>query len=399
MKGILEEYLRSFPAVVLTGARQVGKTTLLKSLLSKSHRYVLLEDPDVRGQAQDDPRSFLSHYPPPVIFDEFQYVPHLTSYLQGLIDQDRQKTGQFVLTGSQNFLMMEQVSQSLAGRVGLLSLYGLEREELPLPKGPLHEERDIAQILYRGTFPELWMKRDLKPSHWFGSYLRTYLERDVRNLTQVGNLLSFERFIRLCAIRTGQILNLSELARDCGISQPTAQRWLSILIQTYQVHLIEPFYENLSSRIRKSPKIYFMDTGLASYLMGFRNASLIPHSPQLGALFETLVITNFIKFHAAEGEVPEHYYIQAKTGLEVDLMLRRGTSWALYEIKYRRTLGSQDLKQLLDAKEILKKKVVGLYRLSPVSESFVQKEVTLHPWDQVWEIQKRESIASNSGKS
>ncbi len=387
-ESLLKEHVKTFPAVVLTGARQVGKTTLLKNSLSKTHRYVLLEDPDVRAQAQEDPRSFLKRFPPPVIFDEFQYVPDLTSYLQGIIDEQRDKTGLYILTGSQNFLMMKQVSQSLAGRVALLSLYGLHTGELPLAEKELHEEKTIASLIYRGTFPELWQKEETKPEVWFGSYLRTYIERDVRNLTQVGDISVFERFVRLCAIRTGQQLNLSGLARDCGISPPTAQRWLSMLVATYQIHLVEPFYENLSSRIKKAPKLYFLDPGLASYLMGFRKPELLPNSPQFGALFETLVVTNFLKQSAAAGEIPEFYYMQTKTGLGVDLILRNQTKWDLYEIKYCRTFTSNHIRQLKRMEGHFGKKIGTLHLLSPVPKAFDFLGVHIQPWHH-YEKQKK----------
>jgi len=385
MSHLIKGYVSRFPAMVLTGARQVGKTTILRAALKKSHKYVLLEDPDIRSQAMDDPRTFLERFPAPVIFDEFQYVPELTSYLQGIIDNEREKMGQYVLTGSQNFLMMEQVSQSLAGRAGILSLYGLTAEEIPLrsqKKDSFAHDSDIAKLIHRGTFPELWARPEVIPFEWYGSYLRTYIERDVRNLTQVADLTSFERFVRLCAIRTGQLLNVSELARDTGISQPTANRWLSILRSTYQVHLIEPFYENLTSRIKKSPKLYFLDTGLAAYLMGFRDESLIVSSPQFGALFETLVITNFIKESACKGEVPEHYFLETKSGKEVDLIVRSGTLWDLYEVKARRTFKTNDLKQIIDASSMFGDKAASCNVLAPVEEEFTMSGVNVRPWTQ-----------------
>ena len=378
---IFDQYLKNFPAVVITGARQVGKTTFVKTKLKKTHRYVLLEEPDIRALAIEDPRSFLARYPPPVIFDEFQYVPQLTSYLQGLIDNHREQVGDYILTGSQNFLMMEQVSQSLAGRVGILSLYGLHTEEIPLEKKATHQEKTIAEIIFRGSFPELWQKREMEPAHWFGSYLRTYLERDVRNITQVGDLVAFERFIRLCAIRTGQLLNISHLARDGGISPPTAQRWLSILIATYQIHLVEPFYENLSSRIKKAPKLYFLDTGLASYLMGFKTPDLLPTSPQFPALFETAVITNWLKKCASQGEIPEHYYLCTQRQLEVDLLFRSGTQWNLVEVKYQRTITPKSVAQLYSAKTLLHKRGAQLFLAAPIPEAFLLKGVQVLPWD------------------
>lgn len=382
-ESIFKKYAKNFPAVIVTGARQVGKTTLIKQCFGQSYKYVLLEDPDIRAQALDDPRTFLKRYQAPVIFDEFQYVPQLTSYLQGLIDEHRDQAGQYILTGSQNFLMMEQVSQSLAGRAGVMSLYGLTAQEIGKKLPPLETEEGIARLILRGTFPELWQKPEMDATPWFGSYLRTYIERDVRNLTQVGDIQAFERFVRLLAIRTGQLLNLSGLARDCGISQPTAGRWLSILVETYQVHLVQPFYENLSSRIKKSPKVYFLDPGMACYLMGFKNEQQIISSPQLGALFETLVITNFVKKMASLGNVPEHYYIETKAGLEVDLMVRNKLKWDIFEIKYNRTVTPDGIKQLKQAQEMLGDKVNKSVLVIPTEKSFDLKNVTVCPWQKI----------------
>lgn len=374
----LLKYASQFPVVILTGARQVGKTTLLRECF-QDYQYVLLEDPDLRAQAQTDVKTFLQRYSAPVIFDEFQNVPELTSYLQGEVDKNRSKTGQYLLTGSQNFLMMEQVSQSLAGRAGILSLYGLSISEIEKNQRVFAQERRIAELIWRGTFPELWQKENLDPVLWQGSYLRTYIERDVRNLAQVGDIQVYERFVRLLAIRTGQLLNLSDLARDCGISHTTARRWLSILQETYQVYLLQPFYENLSSRIKKSPKVYFLDTGLASYLMGFKTPEQILGAPQFGALFETLVITNFIKTFASYGEIPEHYFIQTQTG-EVDLMIRNQMKWDLYEIKYNRTIKPTQTKQLHKMKKLLGDRVQSLHLLVPIEESFELQDVTVRPY-------------------
>lgn len=372
----LHKYLEHFPAVVLTGARQVGKTELVKACLPH-YRYVLLENPDLRAQALDDPLSFLDRFPPPVIFDEFQYVPQLTSYLQEKIDQSRNQKGNYVLTGSQNFLMMEQITQSLAGRVGLLSLYGLSYSENPLSAST---EEDILSLILRGSYPELWKDLNYDPHLWFPNYLRTYIERDLRNLTQVSDLSLFERFVRLCAIHTGQILNLSNLARDCGISQTTANRWISLLEQSYIITLMEPFYENLKLRIRKSPKLYFLDTGLAAYLMGFRSKETLLAAPQLGALFETLVISNFIKEFSHQGEIPEHYYIKSKTGIEVDLIIKNILKWDLYEIKYKRSLRKEDGAQLIKIQEHLGEKAGSLNILAPVSEAYKLSSVQILPW-------------------
>jgi predicted AAA+ superfamily ATPase len=379
---VLKRYLQTFPAVVLSGARQVGKTTLLRSALAKTHSYVLLEDPDVRARATRDPRGFLQQYKGPVIFDEFQYAPELLNYLQGIIDKERQKKGQFILTGSQSFEMMAQVTQSLAGRAGMLTLYGLCSSECP----PMYESwklAELAKAVFRGCYPELWAERNIFPTDWFGSYLRTYIERDLRNLTQIGDLAVFERFVRLCAIRTGQLLNVSELGRDVGISHSTAGRWLSVLERAYLVHLVQPFHVNLSSRIKKSPKLYFLDTGLASYLMGFKTPSAMLGAPQWGALFETWVIAEWIKRNAALGTLPEHCFLESKTGVGVDLMVHTMQKWDLFEIKSNLTITEHSLLQIKKTAALLGDSTGNKTLVAPVSEKSTFHGIQIIPWQKI----------------
>lgn len=383
-QGLLQKRLSEFPIVILTGARQVGKTTLLKSLLSPKFDYVLLEDPDILQLAKDDPRTFLARHPAPAIFDEIQNAPQLVNYLQGIVDAERTRVGQYVLTGSQSFVMMKNVSQSLAGRAAVLSLYGMTTSELRRSKEFWSNEETLALVLLRGSFPELWQKESLAPSVWLGSYLRTYIERDVRNLTQVGDIAAFERFVRLCAIRTGQVLNFSDLARDADISPPTAKHWLSLLQQSYVVHLVEPFYENLSSRIRKAPKLYFVDVAMAAYLMGFRTTQSLLSAPQLGALFETLVVGEFLRKTSNRGEIPEHCYLEAKSGFEVDLLVRAENKWNAYEIKYSRTPSAKLTHQLQKLrKEIKKEKLAELSVLAPITKSHEIEGIQIQPWNLV----------------
>lgn len=341
----LRSYLGSFSAILVLGARQVGKTTLLKKDLTKTHQYVLLEDPDIREMAIQDPRGFLNNYKFPLVIDEFQHAPQLVSYLQGLIDQNRHKKGFVVLTGSQNFQMMEQVTQSLAGRVGILTLYGLSSKELKQTN--VTKKNEIIKIILRGTYPELWKEPGLKTRDWMSSYVQTFLERDLRQLAQVGDLMSFEKFVKLTAMRTGQVLNISDLASDCSISPPTAQKWLSVLERAYIIKLVPPFINNLSSRVRKANKLYFLDTGFAAYLMGFRDADALSQSPHTGALFETLVYADFIKRTANEVEVPEHFYLQTKSKLGVDFIVQRNQKLDFYEVKFSETFQSAHCAQLV----------------------------------------------------
>lgn len=376
--------VKTFPVVILTGARQTGKSTLCKSLLGKSHDYVSLEDPDQRRIALEDPRTFLKNHPAPAIFDEIQYAPELPSYLQGIVDADRRRAGQYILTGSQNFLMMQKVSQSLAGRAALLALYPCSVEEIDGKKASLRSEpATVADWILRGGYPELRARPELDRRTWCGSYIRLYLERDVRQLLNVGDLQTFERFLRLIAIRTGQILNLSDLARDSGVSVPTAKRWISVLEASYQVYLLPPFFANLSKRLVKSPKIYFGDTALASYLMGIHDPEVLLQGPFLGPLFETAVVLEHLKWASFQGETPSLSYFRTKDGTEVDLMIEEGATLHAREIKSARTFGAAFAKNMLAAEGWLKRPLQKVI-LAPVEKSFhLKQEVEVRPWQRV----------------
>lgn len=362
----LRRALQSFPAVVVTGPRQSGKTTLLKTLFSKTHRFVSLEDPDVRLRAKEDPLAFLDAHRPPVVIDEIQYLPELLSYVKTRIDQ-RRTPGQWLFTGSQNFVLMQGVSQSLAGRVAVLSLLPfslMERagrgedtaavaEWLRGMCRPRHEASrlSLSDVLLRGSYPEIASKRSVDRQLWCGSYIATYLERDVRNLAQIGDLSQFERFLRLCAARTGQLLNLTAFANDIGVSVPTAKRWLSILETSHQIYLLYPYYKNIGKRLVKSPKLYLTDTGLASYLMGLHEAEALLKGPSVGPLFETLVVTEVLKRFLHAGQMPSLYYLRTRDGLEVDLVLELNQQLHLFEIKSAMTVvpkHAASLRRLVD---------------------------------------------------
>lgn len=345
---VIERALRTFPAIVVTGPRQSGKTTLLKALCSRSHAFITLEDPDVRIRAKEDPLGFLARWKPPVIIDEIQYVPELLSFIKTLIDENR-KPGQWLFTGSQHFGLMQGISQSLAGRAAVLSLLPFSlaeragrgdttmtgeqwvRKLKALPATDI--KVSLTEAILRGSYPEIASRRSVDRQLWCGSYIATFLERDVRNLAQIGDLSQFERFLKLCAVRTGQILNLSDLARDIGVSVPTAKRWLSVLEAGYQVFLLYPFYRNLGKRLVKSPKMYFSDTALASYLLGLHDKETLLKSPSFGALFETLVVTDVLKRFLHSGEMPSLSYFRTRDGLEIDLLLEVGQKISLFEIK------------------------------------------------------------------
>lgn len=379
--------VKNFPVVIITGARQTGKSTLCKTVLKKTHSYISLEDPDIRQQAIDDPRTFLKNFPPPIILDEIQYAPHLPSYIQGIVDANRQQNGQYILTGSQNFLLMEKVSQSLAGRAALLTLYPCSVGEIDGTKAKSRSEpKEIADWILRGGYPELRAKKSMDRKTWCASYIRLYLERDVRNVINIGDLNTFERFIRLIAIRTGQILNLSDLARDVGTSVPTIKRWISVLEASYQIYLLQPFHANLSKRLIKSPKIYFGDTALASYLMGIHDSEVLLHGPFLGALFETAVFWEHIKWASFHGDIPFLSYFRTKTGLEVDLFIESGLQIYAREIKSNRTLSVKFAQNLLQAEKLLQKKLQKTI-LAPVEKKQnLTSDIITQSWHQVgWE--------------
>lgn len=382
---VLSSYLKSFSAILVLGARQVGKTTLLKNHLTKSHKYVLLEDPDCRELAINDPRTFLKQFPPPLIIDEFQHAPQLVNYLQGLIDDNRDLKGQFILTGSQNFQMMEQITQSLAGRIGVLTLYGLSSLEIKSIDS-LTTYESISKLILRGTYPELWKNTEIRTRDWMSSYVQTFLERDLRQLAQVGDLATFERFLKVTAARTGQVLNISELAKDCGVSPPTAQKWLSILERAYIIRLVQPYYNNLTSRVRKASKLYFLDTGLASFLMGYRDPTALLQSPQIGALFDTLVYSDFVKRTANQGEIPEHFYLQTKSRIGVDFIIQKNQIIDLIEVKFSSTFHNKLAEQLTITAPHFQN-VGTLNLLMPTEKSFETKiadfSVNIKNWNQM----------------
>ncbi len=350
LQPVLHRAARNYPIVTLTGPRQSGKTTLVK-MAFPDHAYVSLEDPDQREFATTDPRGFLAQYRGHVILDEAQRVPDLFSYIQTASDRDGTR-GQYVLTGSQSFLLMRKISQSLAGRVAVLHLLPFSWAELqgrqPLAiaslgrKTPSRSEppkADLMDVLFTGFYPRIH-DTHMPPQDWLSNYYRTYVERDVRELLNIGDLEAFGRFIRLCAGRNGQLLNLSSLANDCGISQPTARRWISVLEASFLVRLLRPHYRNFNKRLVKSPKLYFLDTGLLVYLLGIRSSNELRTHSSRGAIFESFVVSELLKNALNHGEEPDLHFWRDSTGHEVDLLLERGGELVPIEIKSGATLAS-----------------------------------------------------------
>jgi len=325
---------QGFPVLAITGPRQSGKTTLAHALFADKS-YVSLEDPEERSFADSDPRGFLARFPQGAVLDEVQRCPELFSYLQGVVDQ-RQRMGEFILTGSQQFGLMSKISQSLAGRVGLLQLLPFSLAEL---RDGCVLPATLAETMLRGCYPPLY-DRPVAPSDWFPNYVSTYLERDVRQLLAVRDLSLFQRFLKMCAARSGQLLNLSALAADCGISHVTAREWLSVLEASYVVYLLRPHHQNFGKRLVKMPKLYFFDTGLTAYLLGIRDAETLSTHASRGALFETLVVSEWVKHQFNAGQVAELYFWRDSAGHEVDLLIPQGNRFMPVEIKSGATFSS-----------------------------------------------------------
>ena len=318
---------RVFPAVTLTGPRQSGKSTLCRALFPQ-HRYLSLEGLDVRTFAQEDPRAFLAQFADGVIIDEVQRVPNLLSYLQGFIDEDP-APGRWILTGSQNLALLASVSQSLAGRTAVHHLLPLVRSEvLRFATHPA----TLEETLLTGGYPRI-LDLGLNPDDWLGPYVTTYVERDVRSIANVGDLTTFQRFIELCAGRTAQLLNYSSLADDCGISQPTAKKWLNVLETSYIAFRLPPFQANLRRRLVKMPKLHFYDAGLVCWLLGIRTPAQLRSHPLRGAIFETWTVSEILKHRMNQGEARGCWFYRSRDGAEADLLLERPPGFTLVEAK------------------------------------------------------------------
>ena len=351
LEPVLERAAKDFPVVVLTGPRQSGKTTLLNHLFGKTHRHVSLELPDVRAAALADPRGFLAVHPPPVIFDEIQYCPDLLMYVKEVIDAHRSRRGQYLLTGSQNMLLLERVTESLAGRAAILRLLPLSfRETLGTPEALMpwenHKRRRTVHLsieslwdqLLRGSYPELAVEPERGFRLWHGSYMQTYIERDVRLARQIGDLAVFQNFLRSLAARSGQLINLSDISRDLGAAVNTLKIWLSVLEASHQVVVLRPYFANVGKRLVKTPKVYFTDTGTLCYLSGLKDPDHAAAGPLAGAIFETAVLTEIIKTFVHRGDEPEVYFWRTATGSEVDFIVQVEGRLIPIEVKLSATL-------------------------------------------------------------
>lgn len=365
---------KGFPVIAITGPRQSGKTTLARSAFPDKP-YLTLEDPDTRQLAENDPRGLLSAYPDGLILDEVQRSPQLFSYLQSFVD-NQLVPGKYVLTGSQQFGLLSGITQSLAGRVGMVQLLPFSMDELKAA-GKLPD--DVDSLMLYGMYPPFY-DRDLTPADWFPAYVNTYIERDVRQLINVRDLSAFQRFVKMCAARTGQLLNLSSLASDCGITHNTAAAWISVLEASYIIFLLRPHFSNFNKRLVKSPKLYFLDTGLAAWLLGIREQEQMTFHAQRGSLFENLVVTEFLKRRFNGGQPADLYFWRDSKGLEVDLLLDNGINLKPVEIKSGQTLTADSLislKKWCELSGLPDRPALLVYGGNMALEN---KNVTIMPW-------------------
>jgi predicted AAA+ superfamily ATPase len=330
-----------FPVVGILGPRQSGKTTLVRELFSHLP-YLNLEDVNQRYLAQNDPAAFLDKYTAGAVLDEIHHVPSLFSCIQTIVDA-HQLPGQFILTGSQNFSLSASLSQTLAGRIALLTLLPFSIEELQAAERPVKE---YEALIFQGGYPSLY-KRPIHPTDWYPNYIKTYVERDIRQIKNITNLNRFQIFLKLCSGRIGQVLNLTSLANECSISHTTARQWISILETSYIVYLLSPYYKNFNKRLIKMPKLYFYDTGLACSLLGIDDKKQLETHHSRGPLFENLIVTELLKFRFNQGQQPNLYFWRDKTGHEIDCIYEHSDTLVPIEIKSSKSLSSDHFKNLI----------------------------------------------------
>jgi predicted AAA+ superfamily ATPase len=384
----LVEIAQSFPVLALVGPRQVGKTSILEKTFP-DYRYVSLDVGINAEAAETRPSDFIKRNPPPVVLDEIQYAPSFFRYIKTYVDAHKGKNGLFILSGSQNFLLMEKVSESLAGRAAIIPMLGLSAEEWK-NAGAISGKCLWPEFLWKGSFPGLWEKGESSPSRdrWYQGYVATYLERDVRNLMNVGNLRDFERFLRATAVRCSQMLNLSELGRDVGVSSTTAKQWMSVLEASNQVFLLEPFYRSLGKRIVKSPKLYFTDTGLAAYLMGFGSVEALWSSDRAGSLWENHVIGQWVRHRNWRNPSLALWYWRNQSGIEVDLILEKDQKLIAVECKLKERPVQKDMRGIKSFRKFYgEKNLEKTFIACPIDMPFdFDHDVTVMPGWMQWEI-------------
>ena len=372
----IQELCRYFPVIALMGPRQAGKTTLARFHFPDKP-YVSLENPDLLWQAQADPRGFLARFPHGAIIDEAQRLPELFSFLQQIVDDDP-TPGRFILTGSQQFGLRSKLSQSLAGRVGLVHLLPFSAEEWYGPDLP-----SVDETLFRGLFPPV-LDRNIPPRIWFPQYVATYVERDIREILSVKDVGAFSRFVRLCAARAGQLVNLSSLASDCGITHNTAKSWIDVLETSYLVVQLRPWHENFGKRLIKAPKLYLTDTGLLCWLLGIESPAHLANHAQRGAVFENWVVMEAFKRARNRGEEPNLHFWRDQAGHEIDLLRVVGEKFHAVEIKSGATVPKDAFKGLEYFRSLAKERVDTLTLVHGGSDSSVIRDANVRSWRDDW---------------
>ena len=390
LESTLLQAARQYPVVTCTGPRQSGKTTLVRHAFAR-HDYASLEDPDQRGFALEDPRGFLAQFPGPVILDEVQRTPELFSYIQTIVDED-DSPGRFILSGSQNFLLLKAISQSLAGRSAVLHLLPFAVSEMegrrPIEISSIGRslaartpvgDTDVMETLFRGFYPRIHDKK-LDAQLWYSNYYQTYIERDVREIVNVGDIESFGRFVRLCAGRNGQLLNLTSLANDCGVTHTTARRWLSILEASFLVFVLRPHHRNFSKRLIKTPKIYFLDSGLLCYLLRIRSPEdLLIHSSR-GSIFEGFVVAELLKNYLHAGREPDLYFWRDSSGHEIDILIEQGQELTPVEVKSGQTVASDYFSGIRFWRKLVDDQDAPAALVYAGDRSFRREGVTVYRW-------------------
>mgnify|MGYP001611490637 CR=1 FL=1 len=392
LSAVIVKACKNFPAIVLTGPRQSGKTTLLKHLFKGKASFVTLDSPEARTWANDDPENFLDSHATPFIIDEIQNAPNILPYIKSRIDNNR-KTGQWILTGSQEFSVMKNVSESLAGRIATLRLLPFSFSETKKHlfknwKEYFHDmvkqnsgRKNLAAIILNGSYPEIIAKKNTQTNLWYESYIQTYLEKDLKVIYDIGNLNLFVKFLRLLANRTGQILNMNSLANDLGTSIPTVKKWISILDASGIIYLLQPYYKNNGKRLIKSPKIYFLDTGLVAHLTGIRTEEALLKGPLADPLFETFVISEFVKqFYHIESVTPPMYYINNKNLWEIDLVLDMDGELTPIEIKLASTVMGRHLQNFQKIRNTYKNVVKSNYLICNQKDPLLKQNTQIIYW-------------------
>ncbi len=358
IKPELLRLVNQVPVIVLTGPRQVGKTTLLENTFPQ-YNYVTLDYAQNAEQAESNPAEFLSRYPAPLIIDEIQYVPSLLRHIKTAVDERKGEKGLYLITGSQSFSLMQSVSESLAGRAAVLTLHGLSHQEWAAAFA--HSNVNNEDFLLTGGYPGLWCEPEnpIDRTRWYQSYITTYLERDVRNILNIKRLRDFERFLRVCASRTGQILNMSDMARDVGISPTTAREWISVLEASHQIILLEPYYRSLGKRLTKSPKLYFCDTGLSLFLSGFGSLDSVLNSHHMGAYWENHVISQWLRWKHWHHPEAALWFWQDQSKNEVDLLIEKNGRLFPIECKWKEAPVEHDTRGIARFRSMYPAELVG----------------------------------------